>query len=167
MRFSIVSVAIMASVAVASPQYSIQPISQISDGQIQAPPATAVPAPSEVPSVVPSPSASAPEASAPEATAPAATPTPVAPTATPVAPVPTMMTPIVPGFNSTSPSSTGAVSVSMSPSESAGSSESATTPASGSATSSGSVPEASVGAATGNMVSFGGLVLAIGAVVFA
>ncbi|OAL55880.1 hypothetical protein IQ07DRAFT_182418 [Pyrenochaeta sp. DS3sAY3a] len=54
MRFSTASVALLAGVVAAIPQASIQPISQISDGQIQAPPATSVvPAPSEVPSVVP------------------------------------------------------------------------------------------------------------------
>jgi hypothetical protein len=50
MRFSIASVAILAGAVAAVPQYSVQPISQISDGQIQAPPATsaAVPGASEV-----------------------------------------------------------------------------------------------------------------------
>jgi len=60
MRFSIASVAIMAGAVAAVPQYEVQPISQISDGQIQAPPATsmipAVPMPSgsmvsEIPAV--------------------------------------------------------------------------------------------------------------------
>jgi hypothetical protein len=50
MRFSIASVALLAGAVVAVPQYTVQPISQISDGQIQAPPATsaAVPGASEV-----------------------------------------------------------------------------------------------------------------------
>jgi hypothetical protein len=45
MRFSIASVALLAGAVAAVPQYSIQPISQISDGQIQAPPATSAAAP--------------------------------------------------------------------------------------------------------------------------
>ena len=53
MRFTIASVAIMAGAVAAVPQYSVQPISQISDGQIQAPPAT-----SAVGSAVPLPSPS-------------------------------------------------------------------------------------------------------------
>ena len=40
MRFSAVSVALLAGVVAAVPQQSVQPITQISDGQIQAPPAT-------------------------------------------------------------------------------------------------------------------------------
>lgn len=55
MRFSAVSVAFIAGLVAAAPQQSVQPISQISDGQIQAPPATSVVvAPSEVPAVTPS-----------------------------------------------------------------------------------------------------------------
>ena len=57
MRFSIASVAIMAGLVAAVPQYSIQPISQISDGQIQAPPATSVAVP-EVPGASETPVAS-------------------------------------------------------------------------------------------------------------
>lgn len=66
MRFSIASVAILAGVVAAVPQYGVQPISQISDGQIQAPPATSVvPGGPEVP-------ASTPAASVPAASVPAA-----------------------------------------------------------------------------------------------
>jgi hypothetical protein len=65
------SFALFAAVVAAVPQASIQPISQISDGQIQAPPATVVPpvvapsasvpaAASSVPAVVPSVPVSAP-----------------------------------------------------------------------------------------------------------
>lgn len=62
MRFSIASVAILAGVVAAVPQYGVQPISQISDGQIQAPPATSVvPGGPEVPASTPA--ASVPAAS--------------------------------------------------------------------------------------------------------
>lgn len=56
MRFSTISVAFLAGAVAAAPQYDVLPISQISDGQIQAPPATppAVSATSAVPSGVPS-----------------------------------------------------------------------------------------------------------------
>jgi len=72
MRFSIVSVAMLAGAVAAVPQYGVQPISQISDGQIQAPPATTavVPGGPEVPASTPA--ASAPPASAPAASVPAA-----------------------------------------------------------------------------------------------
>lgn len=52
MRFSITSVALLAGAVAAVPQYGIQPISQISDGQIQAPPATP---PAGAPSGAPTP----------------------------------------------------------------------------------------------------------------
>ncbi|RMZ66617.1 hypothetical protein GMOD_00001970 [Pyrenophora seminiperda CCB06] len=55
MRFSIASVAILAGAVAAVPQYGVQPISQISDGQIQAPPASTavVPGGPEVPATTP------------------------------------------------------------------------------------------------------------------
>ena len=83
MRFSTISVAFLAGAVAAAPQYDVLPISQISDGQIQAPPATppavsatsAVPSgvpsvvpsamPSGMPSGVPSPSAGVPEVPSP------------------------------------------------------------------------------------------------------
>ena len=64
MRFTI-SLAALAIGAVAIPQGDYQPISQISDGQIQAPPATEVPVASSAPA------ASVPAASTPAASAPA------------------------------------------------------------------------------------------------
>jgi len=144
----------------------VQPISQISDGQIQAPPATppaaysaAKPTPSAVAPVNPISQISDGQIQAPPATPPAAKPsTPAAPVnpisqisdgqiqappATPVAPKPTMSAPIVPGVNNTIPSSTGAI---MKPSGA-----------------SPSLPVQATGAATANMVSFGGMVLVFGA----
>ncbi|CAO2656846.1 Nn.00g056490.m01.CDS01 [Neocucurbitaria sp. VM-36] len=147
MRFSAVSVAVLAGVVAAAPQ--VQPISQISDGQIQAPTA--------VPSVYSS--AVVPVVSTPEVVStPAAVSTPAEATATPIVPT-SLVVPIVPGVNSTAivPSSTGAVASSSAPS--AGSS--------GSATTSASVPEQSTGAAAGTAISFGGLVFAMAAAVFA
>merc|ERR1712137_1483641 len=161
MRFTIASVAIMAGAVAAVPQYSVQPISQISDGQIQAPPAT-----SAVGSAVPLPSPSALSSAADMTSTLAVTETAsvtsvvVVPTATPVGPSGSMVTPIV-GGNSTA-SATGSAAVSST----ASSEESATSGVAGSSTESASAPE-STGAAAGNMVSFGGLVFAIGAAVFA
>ena len=151
MRFAAI---IFAGLAAAAPQASVvpQPISQISDGQIQAPPATsaAVPAP-EVPSYSATVIASVPVESAPPVVAPSA---PVA-TATPVAPVPTLVTPIVPGVNSTGALSTGATPAAS------------TSGAAGSATTSSTIPEQSQAAAAGNAISFGGLVVAMAAAVLA
>ncbi|CAI9629330.1 hypothetical protein GT037_007085 [Alternaria burnsii] len=171
MRFTIASVAIMAGAVAAVPQYSVQPISQISDGQIQAPPATsavgsAVPLPSpsdvSVPAGVTSALSSAADMTSTLAVTETASVTSVVvvPTATPVAPSGSMVTPIV-GGNSTA-SATGSAAVSST----ASSEESATSGVAGSSTESASAPE-STGAAAGNMVSFGGLVFAIGAAVFA
>jgi hypothetical protein len=78
------------------------------------------------------------------------------PTATPAAPVPTLITPIVPG-NGTVASSTGAV----------GASSSSATPTTKAPASSGTAPAQATGAAASNAISFGGLVLAIGAAVLA
>lgn len=64
MRFFTASVALLAGLVAAVPQ--VQPISQISDGQIQAPPATSKPVaatsavPSSAPAVVSTPAYSAP-----------------------------------------------------------------------------------------------------------
>jgi len=171
MRFTIASVAIMAGAVAAVPQYSVQPISQISDGQIQAPPATsavgsAVPLPSpsdvSVPAGVTSALSSAADMTSTLAVTETASVTSVVvvPTATPVGPSGSMVTPIV-GGNSTA-SATGSAAVSST----ASSEESATSGVAGSSTESASAPE-STGAAAGNMVSFGGLVFAIGAAVFA
>ncbi|KAF2035696.1 hypothetical protein EK21DRAFT_84121 [Setomelanomma holmii] len=155
MRYSF---ALLAGVAAAVPQYSVNPISQISDGQIQAPPATSVvvvpsPAPVKVSSVYVAPSVSVPAVSLPSVIS--SVPVVIVPSATPVAPT-SIVTPIVsvPG-NTTVPLSTGA-SASRSPSG---------PKASSTATGTG-VPQ-STGAAGANLVSLGGLVLAVGAAVFA
>jgi hypothetical protein len=81
MRYSF---AIFAAVAAAAPQ--VQPISQISDGQIQAPPATM---PSVIPSAVPSVGASVPAAvsSVLASMAPSVAPSAVVPGASMSAPV--------------------------------------------------------------------------------
>ncbi|KAH7564155.1 hypothetical protein J3E72DRAFT_324141 [Bipolaris maydis] len=205
MRFSTISLAFLAGAVAAAPQGDVLPISQISDGQIQAPPATppAVSAPSALPSAVPSVVPSAVSSASGVTEVPplsqvsvgksalvlyncstkysllttlqgtGAVPLPSATaTATPVAPGTPGTTPIVippGGSNSTVPAPSGSAAQSSGPSASASESSPAgsTAGASSSPTSSStSVPQAG-GAAAGNMVSFGGLVLAIGAAVFA
>jgi hypothetical protein len=173
MRYSF---AIFAAVAAAAPQ--VQPISQISDGQIQAPPATPAPGYSVtqsaiVPGVTPI-SNPVLSASVPAVTPPGkpsshplvektsntnSTPAPVVPSGnTPVAPVPTLSAPIVPGVNSTVPSGTGIASKASSALASA---------TSGAASASGSSPAQATGAAGSNFVSFGGLMVAVGAAMLA
>jgi hypothetical protein len=164
MRYSF---ALLAGVVAAVPQLSVQPISQISDGQIQAPPATVVPPVSKPTPVVPSVSAPVVAPSVP-VSAPAgkstlyishrvshmlthSSVTPAVPTATPV--VPSAPVVPVPGGNSTAPASGTGSSASKSPSSPTASSSTGT-------------PE-STGAAGVYQVSFGGLVLAIGAAVLA
>ena len=189
MRFTIASVAIMAGAVAAVPQYSVQPISQISDGQIQAPPATsavgsAVPLPSPTDVSVPAGVTTALSSAVGDITSTgkssshsvvyqhetnnttvaateSVTSVVVVPTATPIAPSGSLVTPIVGGNSTASATGSAAVSASTSSSE-----ESATSGAGSSSTESPSAPE-STGAAAGNMVSFGGLVFAIGAAVFA
>ncbi|KAH6878946.1 hypothetical protein J4E91_002711 [Alternaria rosae] len=170
MRFSIASVAVMAGAVAAVPQYSVQPISQISDGQIQAPPATsmipAVPMPSasmvsEIPAVpMPSGSMVSGDMTSTVAVTETASVTSVVvvPTATPVVPGASMSVPM--GSNTTMATGTGSMTASTPASEETSSG------VAGSATESGDIPE-STGAAAGNMVSFGGLVLAIGAAIVA
>lgn len=172
MRYSF---AIFAAVAAAAPQ--VQPISQISDGQIQAPPATPAPGYSVtqsaiIPGVTPI-SNPVLSASVPAVTPPGkpsshlpplqtsianSTPAPVVPSNTPVAPVPTMVSPIVPGVNSTVPTGTGIASKASSALASA---------TSGAASASGSSPAQATGAAGSNFVSFGGLMVAVGAAMLA
>ncbi|KAF2253434.1 hypothetical protein BU26DRAFT_515791 [Trematosphaeria pertusa] len=145
MRFTI-SLAVLAAIgAQAAPQ--VNPITQISDGQIQAPSAT---------SEVPTPTATV----VPSVTevVPTETPVPsVAPSETPVVPVPSapaanttipvVVTTQVPSFaNSTVP-------VTSTPAGTSG--------AGGSPSASGTAPPAETGAATANMVSLGGLALAV------
>ncbi|KAF1912373.1 hypothetical protein BDU57DRAFT_582537 [Ampelomyces quisqualis] len=148
MRYSF---ALLAAVAAAAPQ--VQPISQISDGQIQAPPATQ-PAASYPVATSSAPAAISSAVAPSQASSVVAPPlvTSVAATATPVAPVPMPSGSIVPSVNSTVPA--------------AGTGASRTPTAPTSATSSG-IPQ-STGAAVANMVSFGGLALAaVGAAFFA
>lgn len=73
MRFSAASVALLAGAVAAVPQYPVQPISQISDGQIQAPPAT------PIPSVVPTPGSSATPVPLPSAPGTSVVPSAVVP----------------------------------------------------------------------------------------
>jgi len=172
MRFSAVSVAVLAGAVAAVPQY--QPISQISDGQIQAPPAAtggySAPVVAPVPSVskavpsaaVPSvtgPAGSYPSAAVPSAAVPsAAVPTaPVPSAAYPSAAVPTVVVP-VPGVNSTA--------ILSKPSVAPSATKPAGTSAGASSTASSGLPQAS-GAAAGNAISFGGLVIAMAAAVLA
>jgi len=190
MRFSAVSVAVLAGAVAAVPQY--QPISQISDGQIQAPPAATggysapvvapvpsvskavpsgkiLPSPSQpiawthldtaaVPSVT-GPAGSYPSAAVPSAAVPsAAVPTaPVPSAAYPSAAVPTVVVP-VPGVNSTV--------ILSKPSVAPSATKPAGTSAGASSTASSGLPQAS-GAAAGNAISFGGLVIAMAAAVLA
>lgn len=168
MRYSF---ALLAAVAAAAPQASVNPISQIGDGQIQAPTAPAsVPysAPAISAPAVPSvPAVSAPAVpSVPAVSVPAGmfslksssasnhvlissqvTPVPLPSPVKPSAPIVS-----VPGGNATTPAGTGAASK---------------TPSAPTGASSSGLPQAT-GAAGSTLVSFGGVVLAaVGAAVFA
>ncbi|KAL7771307.1 hypothetical protein CFE70_001250 [Pyrenophora teres f. teres 0-1] len=175
MRYSTAAVALLAGAVMAVPQYGDNkplPISQIGDGQIQAPPASTVapimPTATSVGSAPGVPAATTGVSTSAVTLTATLTSTNimVVPTATPVAPVSTMVTPIV-GSNSTMPAAgTGASSSPASTGSAAASSSAATSRGSASGTRTGSAPE-STGAAAGNMVSFGGLVFAIGAAIFA
>lgn len=188
MRYSFALTVLAAIGAQAAPQasYSVQPISQISDGQIQAPPATPVvpggmfisrpydntvtnesavstPAATVTPSVTASvvvPSEGAPVTGS---TAVVVVPSeaPSAPVGAPSAPAGNSSAPVdvVTSVVPTASPSNGTVSTGSPSSTSA---EETSTPSSSSAPPADSPPAAS-GAATGNMVSFGGLALAIAA----
>ena len=147
MRFSLPIVALAAIGAQAIPQ-SVQPISQISDGQIQAPPATATgPAgsPSAPAPVVPNPTTAAP----------------VAPTTAPTlgAPIPTTTAttgpaaPLIPsvGTGSSAAPTNGTVSTG-SPNPTSGS---PSTPSGSGA------PQQSGNSAAANGITFGGFALAV------
>lgn len=175
MRYSF-SLAVLAAIgAQAMPQESVQPITQISDGQIQAPPATSVPAvPSVSVPVVPSEAPSAPgSVSVPvEVSSVIASITGVVPSSG--VPVPTEVTsvtvPVVvpiptgPAGNSTGvptePSAPANGTVSTGAPSSTGGGES------GSPTESGDVPSDTGSAAMANMVSVGGLVFAVAGALF-
>jgi len=142
--------------AVAAAQSSILPISQISDGQIQAPPATSVPEYGTSGVAAPSSEGVYPSASG----VPSVVPTSVivAPTTAVVVPVPSVSS------NGTLPVSSGTFSNSTgyATSRAAGPTSAGSTP----------TPTASSTAlpgsdATMNMVSFGGMALAVAAFVFA
>jgi hypothetical protein len=191
MRYSF-TIAALAAVGAAVPQYSVQPISQISDGQIQAPPATSVVVPAVpsgpavstpvapgvtvtaiVPSgpgetvtvIVPSYGASTPVASTGGPAVPISSP-PAVPSEVPSAPatVPVVV-PSAPAGNASVPvvSSTGGA---VYPNSTISVTTGAPSATSGGAGSSPSAPAAG-GAAAANMVSFGGLLLAVAGFVLA
>jgi cytoskeletal protein RodZ len=170
MRFSVAFLAVAAIGARAAPQdYSVQPISQISDGQIQAPPASAPPASSATPPVV-SVTESAPLYTATEIASitvvvPSVTGAPVVPS--PSAPV--VVAPSAPAVNSSvvaapSTPANGTVSTGAptAPSSSAAEASETGTPSG----SSPGAPEATGGAVV-NMISISGLALAVAGIVFA
>jgi hypothetical protein len=191
MRYSF-TIAALAAVGAAVPQYSVQPISQISDGQIQAPPATSV----DVPVVPSGPAVSTPVApgvtvtavvpSGPGETATVIVPsygasTPVASTGAPAVPISSapavpsevpsapatvpVVVPSAPAGNASVPvvSSTGGA---VYPNSTISVTTGAPSATSGGAGSSPSAPAAS-GAAAANMASFGGLLLAVAGFVLA
>jgi hypothetical protein len=191
MRYSF-TIAALAAVGAAVPQYSVQPISQISDGQIQAPPATSIVVPAVpsgpavstpvapgvtvtaiVPSgpgetatvIVPSYGASTPVASTGGPAVPISSP-PAVPSEVPSAPatVPVVV-PSAPAGNASVPvvSSTGGA---VYPNSTISVTTGAPSATSGGAGSSPSAPAAS-GAAAANMASFGGLLLAVAGFVLA
>lgn len=176
MRFAVSVVALAATVAA----QGVQTITQIGDGQIQAPPATATAPEVSTPAV----SSPAVATSVPEAYSSVVgkfitsldhqdlytnnktvVPSSAASVASSVAPVPvsSLVTSVVPPAGNTSvPIASSAVPSSGSASGSGSSPSSTASSGGASGTSSSGIPESS-GAAAANMVSFGGLVIAVGA----
>ncbi|KAH7124076.1 hypothetical protein B0J11DRAFT_530624 [Dendryphion nanum] len=143
-----------------SHSHSVQPISQISDGQIQAPPATSLPSYGASSAPVASPSVTGGPASTPaKSTGVYSTSAPPAVPSVVVPPAGNTTIPIVPGVSTSGapsyPNST--VPTGVRPSTSLG----------GSGTPTPSRPAQQTGAASVNMISFGGLALAVAGFVFA
>jgi len=153
MRSSFAVLALTAFGAYARPQESVtgvQPITQISDGQIQAPPATAPPASYGTPSVI-------------ETATPSLTDIEITPTVTEAPVEPTVPVESPPVDNSSVvvvvPTGSGNATVSIG-TPTASASETPEESATGTETAAPSAPE-STGAAAANMASMGALALAV------